>query len=447
MKLSYIACAAGIALSIVACSNNEVAPAPQAAPAAAQASAPVMAMPDAGKLTTVPTNATGLGATPAEAVDEAIKLAIKQVNGVAVDMSSEQFKSLLVVAVGRDAAQLQAHAFSEYVAQQSRGVVSSFKVIKLEDPASQGGAYKATIEANIAKFEAPADSKKLKIVVGPVRFDTESFKLAGIAIPSSKVADEVRQQILDALTNTGRFSVLERELSNDVQNELEMISSGQTPSAERSKMSQAISADLIWTGKLNAFSYQNTDGNWALAQRVINVATRQVQLSNILQDTLNSPQGKETPESAKQKLEAQLVSRVVSAILVRTFPVTVASRDGNNVVLSQGGQSVREGARYQLVSMGSEIKDPQTGQSLGRTEYDCCEVVVDKVGPSMSQGHLENIRMPLEQIQPGGLQLRDMNAVKTAIAESAAKTGTGLKKPAVAKKKDVDIFADDKGKW
>ena len=92
MKLSYVACAAGIALSIVACSKSEVAPAPQAAPA--QASAPVMAMPDAGKLTTVPTTATGLGATPAEAVDEAIKLAIKQVNGVAVDMSSEQFKSL-----------------------------------------------------------------------------------------------------------------------------------------------------------------------------------------------------------------------------------------------------------------------------------------------------------------------------------------------------------------
>lgn len=447
MKLSYIACAVGLALSVVACSKNEVSTAPLAAPAAAQASAPTMAMPDAGKLSTVSTTATGIGASAAEAVDEAIKLAIKQVNGVAVDMSSEQFKSLLAVAVGRDAAQLQAHAFSEYVAQQSRGVVSSFKVIKLEDPVSQGGVYKASIEANIAKFEAPADSKKLKIVVGPIRFDTESFKVAGVAIPSAKVADEVRQQILDALTNTGRFSVLDRELGGDVQNELDMISSGQAPAAERSKISQAISADLIWTGKINAFSYQNTDGNWALAQRVINVATRQVQLSSILQDTVNSTQGKETAETAKQKLETQLVGRVVSAILVRTFPVTVASRDGNNVVLSQGGQSVREGARYQLVSMGSEVKDPQTGQSLGRTEYDCCEVVVDKVGPSMAQGHLENIRMPLDQIQPGGLQLRDMNAVKTAIAESAAKTGTGIKKPAVAKKKEVDIFAEDKGKW
>jgi curli biogenesis system outer membrane secretion channel CsgG len=447
MKLSYVACAVGIALSIAACSKNEVATAPAAVPVA-PASAPIMALPDAGKLTTVSTTATGMGASAAEAVDEAIKLAIKQVNGVAVDMSSEQYKTLLAVAVGRDVAQLQAHAFSEYVAQQSRGVVSSFKVLKIEEPVSPSSTYKASIEANIAKFEAPTDSKKLKIVVGPIRFDTESFKVAGVAVPSTKVADEVRQQILDALTNTGRFSVLERDLSGDVQNELDMISSGQTPSAERSKISQAISADLIWTGKINAFSFSNTDGNWALAQRVINVATRQVQLSNILQDTVNSTSGKdkESVDSAKQKLETQLVSKVVSAILVRTFPVTVASRDGNNVVLSQGGQSVREGARYQLVSMGSEIKDPQTGQSLGRTEYDCCEVVVDKVGPSMAQGHLENIRMPLEQIQPGGLQLRDLNAVKTAISDSASKTGTGIKKVTV-KRKEVDVFADDKGKW
>jgi curli biogenesis system outer membrane secretion channel CsgG len=385
-----------------------------------------------------------MGGSAAAAVDEAIKLAIKQVNGVAVDMSSEQFKSVLAVSVGRDAAQLQAAAFSEYVAQQSGGVVTRFKVVQLESPTTQGGVYKATIEAHIAKFDAPAtENKKLKIVVGPIRFDGESFKVAGQALPSAQVAEDVRQKILDALTNTGRFSVLDRELGDDIQQELDMISSGQAPAAERSKMSQAISADLIWTGKISAFSYQNGQGNWALSQRVINVATRQVQLSNILQGDITQSIA---ADKAKQTLETQLVSSVVSAILVRTFPITVASRDGNNVVLSQGGQSVREGGRYLLVSMGQEVKDPQTGQSLGRTEYDCCEVVIDKVGPTMAQGHLENIRMPLEQIQPGGLQLRDLNANKTAATASGVKSAAGNKTTKV-KKAHADVFEADKDKW
>ncbi|WP_161539942.1 CsgG/HfaB family protein [Glaciimonas sp. PCH181] len=460
MKLPEILCAAGLILSVAACSNDEAPAQPEAASASAQVAAapaptaPTNAMPDAGKLTSVATTATGIGPSPADAVDEAIKLAIKQVNGVTLDMSSEQFRSVLAVALGRDSAQLQAKAFSDHVAQQSNGVVTSFKITKMEEPFLKGslsfitgGQFKATIEANIAKFDAPADTKKLKIVVGPIRFDAQSFKVAGAAVPSEKVASEIRQKILDALTNTGRFAVLDRELGGDIQSELDMISAGQAPAAELSKMRQSVSADLIWTAKIDAFSYQNKQGNWALSQRIINVATRQVQLSSVLQGNVSNPQAdSQGADSAVQTLETGMVSSVVSAILMRTFPITVASRDGNNVVLSQGGQSVREGMRYQLVSMGAEIKDPQTGQSLGRTEYDCCEVVVDKVGPTMAQGRLENIRMPLEQIQPGGLQLRNLSVAKAADAPEKTATGTTGKKP-VARKKEVDIFASDKSKW
>jgi curli biogenesis system outer membrane secretion channel CsgG len=455
MKLFHVLGYAGIALAVAGCFKKEEAPAaaataatPAATPVAApvgKPNSPVAAMPDAGKLTTVPTTAVGIGPNAAAAVDEAIKMAIKQVNGVAVDMSADTFRSVLAVSAGRSTAELQAKAFSDYISQQSGGVVTSFKVVKIDEPEKGKGSFKATIEANIAKFDAPTDSKKLKIVIGPVRVNADSFKLAGAAVPSGKVASEVRQKILDALTNTGRFSVLDRDLGDDVQQEMDMISSGQAPSAERSKMSQAISADLIWTGSINAFGYQGADGNWSINQRVINVSTRQVQLSSILQGSLGAAGSgyKDSAERAKEALEAQMVSNVVSAILVRTFPITVASRDGNNVVLSQGGQSVREGARYLLVSMGQEIKDPQTGQSLGRTEYECCEVVVDKVGPTMSQGRIENIKMPLDQIQAGGLQLRELSVKPVAVAAVAA---SGVKKK-VAAAKPRDIFKGDEGKW
>ena len=34
-----------------------------------------------------------------------------------------------------------------------------------------------------------------------------------------------------------------------------------------------------------------------------------------------------------------------------------------------------------------EIKGPKTGESLGRVETPCCEVVVDRVIPKVSHGH------------------------------------------------------------
>ncbi|OQS39092.1 CsgG/HfaB family protein [Chromobacterium haemolyticum] len=445
MKLTLAIGAAGLALALAACSQKEEAAQPQPAKAANKSLA--QAMPDVGKVESVAASATGTGASAAEAVEEALKLAIKQVNGVSFDMASEQLKATLSAAAGKDAAQLSANAFTEYVQQESGGVVTGFKLVKLEEPGLLSKTYKATIEAKIAKFSQPAGSGKLRIVVGPIMIDRDSFKVAGVAVPSEQVAREIHQQTLDALTNTGRFTVLDRELGDDVRQELDLIGSGQAPSAERSKMSQAVSADLIWTGHISAFNYDKSAGNWMLSQRVINVANRQVQLSSMLKGNVGKL-GNGSPEQVRQGMEGQIVDRVVNAILVRTFPITVASRTGNNVVLSQGGQSVREGARYKLVSLGEEIKDPQTGQSLGRTEYDCCEVIVDKVTPTMSQGHLENVRIPLEQVPPGGLQLREL-APAPAADKATASAGAAGKKAAAGKKRKAEenLFAGDKDKW
>ena len=94
--------------------------------------------------------------------------------------------------------------------------------------------------------------------------------------------------------------------------------------------------------------------------------------------------------------------------------------------------------RYKLVYMGKEMFDPQTNQSLGRIESDCCEVVIDRVIPNMAQGHLENMQMPLDGFQPGSLQLRGLVASKVANAVNAANAANdknntnGMKEAGVA---------------
>ena len=92
------------------------------------------------------------------------------------------------------------------------------------------------------------------------------------------------------------------------------------------------------------------------------------------------------------------------------FPVTIVSRNGAAVVLSQGGKGIREHARYQVVLMGEELKDPQTGQSLGRAEQPCCVVEIERVTPSLSYGQLSDVVVNLDQAGAGGLQLRELLA-------------------------------------
>ena len=213
-------------------------------------------------------------------------------------------------------------------------------------------------------------------------------------------------------------------------------------------------------------------GGWALSQKMVNVATRQVTVADSLRGS--APDRAATTlgtgvdgDRILADMTDEAAKAIVNSILQRTFPVMVVARDGTNVVLSQGGQSTREGTRYAMAVMGKEMKDPQTGQSLGRTESHCCELVIDRVTPNLSYGHLENMRTDLDAIPEGGLQVRaELKNVPAAVASQAAAanavTGTApaparaaaaeaapaAKKPAArAATAEADAPADKDEKW
>jgi curli biogenesis system outer membrane secretion channel CsgG len=428
-----------LALMLGACGNKEeskVASSP-AAQSAGPAAAPVAPLPDVGKLEQVTVTAQGSGPTAGVAVQEAMKLAILEVNGATIDSSSVAVKFGLDVSEDQTEAMIRGSAFAEAIAQGSRGAITGFKVLSMTDPPERGGLYKVSIEASIAKFRAPADSNKIKVVIAPLHVNTSSFVFGDQSVSSTKVAGEIHQQIINALMATGRFSVLDRDFGTDVQQELDLVSTGQTPKAEMAKLSQSLSADIVWVGTINNMAYARNarklltsnrelvsySGGWSVSQRILNVATRQILLSDTLQeqapstDPTTMDRGIDVSQT-EGSMESAIVSKAVAAILARTFPVTVLSKDGANVVLSQGGLSVKEGAHYAVVMMGKELTDPQTHQSLGRLESPCCDVVVDKVTPTMAYGRLENPKTSLESVVPAALQVREeLKALMPVLAD------------------------------
>ncbi len=421
--------------------DTSQAQAPASAPSAA---APV---PDVGKVETEKVTASGFGDTAGEATTEAMKLALLQVNGAVVQAQSVVAKYGLDVSLGQDSASLRANAFAEVVAQRSGGVIQHLRVLSLDEPGVLNKRFKATIEADIAKFKPSADMQKLKVVVGPVLFAQDRLPMGDIAVPSSEVAAVLRQRVSDALVQTGRFAVLDREMSPEIEHELDIIASGQAPSAELTKLSQAASADLVWSARVSAFNYTRMarqlrtsdrqlvsySGGWALSQKMVNVATRQVTAAGSLSNAMPATAPTTLSNGVdSQRILTEMVDQaskaIVSAILQSTFPITVLARDGTNVVVSQGGQALREGGRYAVVAMGNEFKDPQTGQSLGRTENPCCELVVERVTQNLSYGHLDNVRagLNLDTLPIAGLQVRGELAGRPAQAsqQAAAQAGT-----------------------
>ena len=416
------------------------------APAVAEAPPPAPTMPalDVGKLDTVKVVSDGFGATASDAVGEAIRLAILQVNGVAMEATTISAKLGVDVVSGQSAASLRAEGFAEAVRTRSGGVIQNFRIVAMSEPGAQG-TYKATIQANIARFVAPAELKKVKLVVAPLRFDKASIPIGDRMVPAREVGNELRQRIQDALVGTGRFAVLDRDFSPEIEQELDMIGSGQSPMAEITKLSQAVPADLIWTGRINGLAYirhaqqlrisdrelVSYSGGWSVSQKMVNVATRQVMTSETLRG--NAPSVAPTTLSRGVNsnkilggMADDLVNSVVASILQRTFPVTVVALTGADVVLSQGGLALKPGSRYAMVTMGAELKDPQTGQSLGRMEAPCCELVVDRVTPNLSYGHIEGGAALPAGLAPSALQVREQLPARAAtVAVGGAVPPTG----------------------
>jgi curli biogenesis system outer membrane secretion channel CsgG len=404
------------------------APTAPTAPAAPTATptAPMIPGMDVGKLESVKVNSDGFGNTASEAVAEAMRLAILQVNGAAIDMTQVNTQFGLDATLNQTAVSMRGAAFSDGVRQRSGGVIQNFRIVSLLDPTQSGGKFKASIEASISKFVVSADMKKIKLAIAPLRFDRSSIPMGDKSVAASQVGAQLRARIQEALVATGRFAVLDRDFSPEIEAELDRISGGAAPRAELEKLSQAASADIIWIGKINGLAYnkssrqlQTSDrqlvsysGGWSISEKLVNVATRQVISSNSLRGSApsTSPTTLSTGVNSGKVLGGMtddLVKQVVASIMSRTFPVSIVSVDGSNVVLSQGGQTVAKGTRYAVVTMGAEMKDPQTGQSLGRTETPCCEVVIDRVTPNLSYGHIENGTAGLDKLAPGSLVVRE----------------------------------------
>jgi len=363
-------------------------------------------LPDVGKVELISVSATGIGVTPQAAVNEALKSAIVQVNGTSISSASIQTNFGLQVAQnsaesaessfsGKAEGKLRSsqgnesvnanysesakasnsfssndsirgQAFAEQIVQQSKGNIAEFKVISVEGPDSKTG-YTVKIEAKIAKFKGPADSGKIKIVIAPLKSSKNVFSFGGEQVPSNQVLEPLRQRIIDALSQTGRFTILDRQFDSEIQGELGMIASGQTQSTDFAKLGQALSADLIWIGVVNDFTYnkhvrklQTSDrdlisysGGWAISQRLVNVATKQIMQSTTLEgkapEVAPTTLGASVDKNATlAQMEADIIRQATEAILLRTFPISIVELDGNTAVLSQGGKSVTPQSRYKV---------------------------------------------------------------------------------------------------
>lgn len=291
--------------------------------------------------------------------------------------------------------------------------------------------WRVKVRVDVAQYMAPEEKGRPKIVVAMPRTLIPAFQVGDGKENAADVARAVRGRLSDILTQTKRFIVLDREFGSDIQAEIDHINSGNVRVQDSARLGQQLATDLILIPTIERFEYLKAvrslrmsdrelvsySGGGRITLRLLNATTGEVVLSDSFEHKLASADPSTMPRlidgknMAAQMMDA-LSGQIGQAIVTQIFPVSVVSLTGDQAVLSQGGESLQVGQRWQAVRLGDELKDPQTGRSLGRNEIPFGTIRVDRVSTQTSYGTVEEGAAALgdKAFKPGAIELRKLLA-------------------------------------
>jgi len=301
--------------------------------------------------------------------------------------------------------------------------------------------WKVKVRADVAQYRAPDEKGRPKIVVAMPKTMVGSFAVGDNKVGANDVARSVRAQLSDILTQTKRFIVLDREFGDELQAEIDHINSGNVRVQDSARIGQQLATDLILIPTIERFEYlrhtrqlrmsdrelTSYSGGGRITLRLINAATGEVIMSDSFDHKLASADPSTMPrvidgKSMAAQMMDSLSGQIGGAIVTEIFPVSVVSLNGDQVVLSQGGDSLQVGQRWEAVLLGDELKDPQTGLSLGRAETPVGAIRIDRVSTQTSYGTVEgNSNIGAAPFRPGSIELRK-KLPTTGVAQNKAST-------------------------
>jgi hypothetical protein len=224
----------------------------------------------------------------------------------------------------------------------------------------------------VAQYKLSKQLERLRITVAPFQISptVSDLQLA------TKFMESFPNGLVDYLTQSRRFALLDRDFLENQTKELDFIKRGDTRAEELAKLGNKVGADYIVVGlvedvfKKEEIVTMRSTGQQIksiktgarVSYRIIDVATTQISFSDTVAYDPN--QGNSTVRKMADYISDVAGQTIVNAI----YPVSVVSSAGAQVTLGQGGKTIRIGEKFNLVRYGKDIFDPHTKESLGREE-------------------------------------------------------------------------------
>lgn len=370
----------------------------------------------AAKVKQVEIESEGTGPTLHSAVNNALSAAIAQVHGKTIESERLSMSMEVSVTLNNDEGYLASEGYLEQVKETTKGAVSSYRILSKQETAA--GNWRVNLAVKVAQYQRSKSADRMRLAILPMETSKASYSLNGRAVTASDVEQAMVQQLSNYLVQTRKFAVLDRSFTNQIEGELANANDPNAHIDEASRLGQKLVADYVLVGAIAQLSFKtstkkmlNSDrtfklgnGLFSVNYKIIEVATQQVVFSDSSEIKFSHkdlPSGVKTAaKSILSTMSSKLAKSLTFKIQDQIFPLAIVSKSGNQVVLSQGGSTVKIGEKYKVYKAGKKLYDPYTKEFMGRDETYCCVVTIARVTPKLAYGDVSSADMPIPTAVP-----------------------------------------------
>ena len=328
---------------------------------------------------------TGEGKTDKDAIKDALVAAVSQVRGIAISSRD----SVAIRSQIHNESSSSSRDFQQNVQTYTNGVVSQYEVLET-GRSTLTGNITVKIKATIPFYAAGPQINRLRLAVVPLML-SDSIKDKASA---SQFAHNWMSATEEGLVQSRRFAMLDRSFTEATNNELSQYTNGQFSNSELARLGQKAGTDYLVTGELRTYAINDksfvnpltgdrvprSSTSTEVSLRIIDVATSQVKFAKSYGDS-----------------KAAVID-VINAI----YPMAIVSVSDGTVVIGAGGDQIKVGDKFRVISLGQELKDPYTNESLGRQEMAIGEIEITDVESKMSQAKIISGNDLINQKFPSG---------------------------------------------
>ena len=337
------------------------------------------------KIETKTVEVNGTASDESSAINNALVEAISQINGAKIAAEVKTSLSQVSTKEGADVKK----TFDKNVSKITNGLVKSYRILSSQ---KDENLFKVKLSVQVSKLKKSVQTKRLRLAVVPFR----AANTVKITDATKKFEGAITAQLENYLTQTRRFALVDRSFVKEQTKELNFIAGGAKNSMsneEIAKLGNRIGTDYLIVGRIEKANMYVTEkkskvsdtvkktltSNARITLRIIDVATTQIKFSDTYEKSLNA---------SIEKVADNLALNIGDAILGTIYPIRMINASSSQVTLGQGGKTMANGDLFKVYQLGKKMKDPYTGESLGREEIEVAVIKIKTIKPKTAEADI-----------------------------------------------------------